>query len=240
MKTRRPLLLKSNEQYCLDFGQKNFDPIRCEKCGMLYTRGEETDEKQHAKYHAEFDNGVRWIVKLERARKYLDDGSRIVEVLAKDPKPILDTINRLLKMSDSDMSAGDDVCKLLDNCTNGSTRFYVHISNTNNLTGYICVEQITEAFELIDYDASRLDDAPCNALCGVLYLWVHPKYRRTKIATCLIDIARANLYDQKIVSRSRVAVCDPTPQAIPLFNAYLRNLRKIKVYQKELNPIRTR
>ena len=232
-RSRKPLLLKSNEQYCLDFGQKNYDPIRCETCGMLYTVGEETDEKQHAKYHAEFDNGVKWQVKLERPKKYYDDGCRVIDILRSDPKPILDAVSKVLKMSYTDMAAEEDITRLMTK--NKAVKFYIFVNQSNNILGYICAEKISEAFVLLDFDASRMESDPVVANCGILFLWVHPMYRRQYIGSKLTDVARANITFSKIVSRSRVAVCDPTPLAIPFFNGYLKNKRPIKVYQKELS-----
>lgn len=221
--------MKANEQFILDFGQKNIDPIRCATCGMLYVTGEESDEKQHAKYHAEFDEGVRWAVKLERPRKYFDDGSRIIAISSTEQKPTLDTVNKLLKMSDGEMSAGDDVTKLI---TKEDTLFLIYVTHTNHIVGYICVELIKQAYNLVDFSSSRLESEPVLAECGILYLWVHPTYRRRNYATWLVDVARSNLKKDKIVNRSRVAVCDPTESAVPFFNSYLRHKRPIKVYQK--------
>lgn len=226
---RKPLLMRANEQYCLDFGQKSIDPIRCKVCGMLYVVGEESDEKHHAKFHAEFDEGVRWSVKLERPRKYFDDGSRIVAIYAHDQKPTLDAVNKLLKMSENDMSAGDDVTKLL---SKENLLFLIYVTATNHIVGYICVELISEANYLVDFDSSRLSSEQVPAECGVIYLWVHPTYRRKGIATWLTDIARANLKKKGVISRSRVAVCDPTEAAIPFFQAYLLHKRQVKVYQQ--------
>uniref|UniRef100_A0A6G1SK48 N-acetyltransferase ESCO1 n=1 Tax=Aceria tosichella TaxID=561515 RepID=A0A6G1SK48_9ACAR len=224
---RKPLLVKANEQYVLDFGQKNIDPIRCPTCGMLYVVGEESDEKQHAKYHSEFDEGVKWSVRLERAKKYFDDGSRIVAILPNDPKPVIDAVNKLLKMSDGDMITGCDVQKILNR---PNTLFLIYVTPTNHVVGYICVEPIKEAHNLIDFDSSRMEEEPVRADCGILYLWVHPAYRRRKIATQLTDIARGNVR-RDIVFRSRVAVCDPTELAIPFLSAYLLHKRPVKVYQ---------
>lgn len=221
--------MKANEQYCLDFGQKNIDPIRCATCGMLYVVGEESDEKQHAKYHAEFDEGVKWSVKLEKPRKYFDDGSRIVAISPTEQKPTLDAVNKLLKMSDGDMSAGDDVLKLV---SRDNTIFLIYVTASNHIVGYICAERIKEAHNLIDFNASRLESEPVRADCGILYLWVHPAYRRKKIATHLTDVARANIKKEGVVYRSRVAVCDPTEAAVPFFTAYLHNKRPVKVYQQ--------
>lgn len=221
--------MKANEQYCLDFGQKNIDPIRCATCGMMYVVGEESDEKQHAKYHAEFDEGVRWSVKLEKPRKYFDDGSRILGITIGEQKPVLDCVNKLLKMSDGDMSAGDDVSKLVNK---PQTIFLIYVNRNNHIVGYICAERIKEAHNLVDFEASRLENEPVPAECGILYLWVHPAFRRQKIASRLTDVARANIKKDGLVNRSRVAVCDPTETAIPFFSAYLRHKRPVKVYQQ--------
>lgn len=226
---RKPLLVKANEQYVLDFGQKNIDPTRCVTCGMLYVVGEESDEKQHAKYHSEFDEGVKWPARLERPRKYFDDGSRIVAIIPNEPKPVLDAVNKILKMSDGDMSTGGDIVKLV---SRPDTSFMIYITPDHHIVGYICVEKIKEAYNLIDFNSSRLESEPVRADCGVLYLWVHPAFRRRKIATQLTDIARANLR-KDIVYRSRVAVCDPTEAAIPFFSAYLIQKRPVKVYQSD-------
>lgn len=222
--------MRANEQYCLDFGQKNIDPIRCKTCGMLYVLGEETDEKQHAKYHAEFDEGVRWPAKLEKTKKYLDDGSRIVAITSTEQKPVLDAVNKMLKMSDGEMSAGEDISKLVNK---ENTMFFLYVSQTNHIIGYICVEIIEKAYNLIDFATSKLEEEPVPAECGVLYLWVHPFYRRKRIATWLTDIARANIKKHRVVYRSRVAVCDPTESAVPFFKAFLSNKRPIKVYQQK-------
>lgn len=229
-RVRKPLFMKANEQYILDFGQKNVDPIRCPTCGMLYAVGEESDEKHHAKFHAEFDEGVRWSVKLERPRKYYDDGDRIVAICTNEQKPVLDAINKLLRMSENDMSAGDDVTNLVKK---PHTLFLTYISHSNHVVGYIYVEAIKEAYNLIDFEASRMEEEAMPAQCGVVYLWVHPSYRRRGIATKLVDVARANIKKTGIVFRSRVAVCDPTEAAIPFFKAYFFNKRPVKVYQRK-------
>lgn len=229
LRKRKPLLMKANEQYCLDFGQKNIDPIKCNTCGMLYVVGEESDEKQHAKYHSEFDEGVRWSFKLERPRKYYDDGSRVVAITPSEPKPVIDAVNKLLKMSESDLSAGDDVTKLF---TKEDIKFFLYINRTNHIIGYICVEKIEQAQNLIDFAASRLESEPVPAYCGVLYLWVHPAHRRRGIGSKLTDIARANLRKTSVIHRHKVAVCDPTEVAIPFFTSFVSNKRPVKVYQQ--------
>lgn len=231
VRKRKPLLVKANEQYVLDFGQKNIDPIRCATCGMLYHPGEESDEKQHAKYHAEFDEGVKWSVRLEKARKYFDDGCRIVAITPDEQKPVSDAVNKLLKMSEGEMSTGGDISKLI---TRPDSLFLIFILPSNHIVGYICVEKIKEAYNLVDFDSSRLESEPVKADCGIIYLWVHPAYRRRKFATHLTNVARGNLKKEGLIPRSRVAVCDPTEMAIPFLQAFLLHKRPVKVYQQNL------
>lgn len=221
-------MVKANEQYVLDFGQKNIDPIRCPTCGMLYHPGEESDEKQHAKYHADFDEGVKWSMKSERPKKYFDDGSRIVAITKDEQKSVVEAVNKLLRLSESDMSTGNDIQPLV---SRPNTLFLMYITPSNHIVGYIFVEKIREANNLVDFDSSRLEREAVRADCGIIYLWVHPAYRRNTIATHLVDVARANI-KKDVVYRSRVAVCDPTEVAIPFLNAYLLHKRPVKVYQQ--------
>lgn len=221
--------MRATEQYCLDFGQKSIQPVTC-SCGMVYVRGEEADEKQHAKYHEESTKGVKWPARLERPKKYYDDCSRIVNITANEQKLIPEAINKLLKMSEGEMSAGNDINKIL---ALQNSLFYVFVDHASTLVGYICCQRIQEAYQLIDYQNSKLEEEPVAAECGVLYLWVHPSYRRQKIATRLVDVARANLKRSGVIYRSRVAVCDPTEQAIPFFEAYLFHKRPVRVYQQK-------
>lgn len=41
-------------QMVLDFGQKNFGPIKCKECSMVYVAADGDDIKSHQKFHAEF------------------------------------------------------------------------------------------------------------------------------------------------------------------------------------------
>ena len=38
-------------QVHLDLGQKNFHSMCCPTCGLVYTPGQEADDKLHAQYH---------------------------------------------------------------------------------------------------------------------------------------------------------------------------------------------
>ncbi|KAM3174108.1 hypothetical protein ACTXT7_011209 [Hymenolepis weldensis] len=69
-------------QMVLDFGQKNFGPIKCKECSMVYVAGDAEDLKSHKRYHSEF---LSQEVKVPRGLKseihedYFN-GDQIVEI----------------------------------------------------------------------------------------------------------------------------------------------------------------
>ncbi len=50
-------------QYFLDLGQRDFSCSTCPSCGLVYARGEETDEKLHASFHKSQLQGIQFRVK---------------------------------------------------------------------------------------------------------------------------------------------------------------------------------
>lgn len=75
-------------QMHLDVGQRDFHIGRCAVCGLVYSKGEERDEKTHAAYHANATKGLRY-QPLPNERVVLVDGSggRVVVVVSGDTRP---------------------------------------------------------------------------------------------------------------------------------------------------------
>ena len=45
---------KRRTQMCLDLGQSSMRHATCARCGLVYAKGDPSDEKTHAQYHAKF------------------------------------------------------------------------------------------------------------------------------------------------------------------------------------------
>lgn len=54
----------TKNQMILDFGQKNFGPIKCLECSMIYVAGDAEDLKSHQRYHADFLNQEIKVINL--------------------------------------------------------------------------------------------------------------------------------------------------------------------------------
>lgn len=52
-----------------DIGQKDFGHVKCDTCGMVYTKNQEEDEEQHAKYHQRIVRKLRFNVRFFIATK---------------------------------------------------------------------------------------------------------------------------------------------------------------------------
>eukprot|EP00887_Chlorella_sp_A99_P006701 scaffold3.g6701.t1 len=63
-------------QMFLDAGQRDFHASRCPQCGLVYSKGEESDERLHASFHASATKGPRYGGGSPQERVVLTDGGR--------------------------------------------------------------------------------------------------------------------------------------------------------------------
>ncbi|RWS03971.1 N-acetyltransferase ESCO2-like protein [Dinothrombium tinctorium] len=230
---RRVPLLKSNDQYAIDAGQRDFDASRCKMCNMLYTVGEITDEKHHADYHDMFVNGLRfsgW--KKERVYKYLDDGSRVIAVLSKDPKFMLKKLDDLFKIADLELNINVNI----QSSVRDSSLYLIYVTLDGRIAGFVAAEGIQEASQLVAEDSMTVSTESVPATCGVSRLWVHPNYRRQGIATVLLDVLRANFLKDSIIKREDLAFSDPTVNGKDFAKKYTGKSRFL-IYQYQLPNI---
>ncbi|RWS25101.1 N-acetyltransferase ESCO2-like protein [Leptotrombidium deliense] len=202
---RRTPLLKWNDQYAIDAGQRDFDATQCKVCNMIYTVGEITDEKHHSEYHDLFVNGLRYSCwKQERALIYLDDGSRVISVRKGDPKYMIKKVDDIFTVADLELGIKVDVQSSIKD----SSLYLLYVTLDKRIAGFVAAEGIKEASHLISDDAVSTETVPAEI--GVSRLWVHPNYRRQQVASTLLDVLRANFFRERILERSKLAFSDPT------------------------------
>lgn len=199
-------LFNSNEQYCLDFGQKNFDAQRCNVCNMLYTVGEIIDEKTHEEYHDMFINSLKfreW--KNEDVVSVFDDG-RILRVLPTSPHFMLKKIDELFKVADIELGINMD----LKSSLKSSSVFFIFVSSSKRIAGFIAAERINSANWLLSEEPLMASTEEVPAECGISRIWTHPNFRRKRIATRLLDTLRQCFFYNKTLSKDKLAFSDPT------------------------------
>ncbi|KAH8944196.1 hypothetical protein BDL97_13G096100 [Sphagnum fallax] len=130
-------------QYFLDLGQADFSHTTCPSCGLVYARGEYTDEKLHTSFHKNQVQGIQfrgW--QHERvAIKLSSKGDRIIYVRPGDPTfHLYKEVVRVMEQ-EMDLVPGwlwQQHCKV-----------YLFISASKKIVGCILCEPIKCAFPIV-------------------------------------------------------------------------------------------
>ncbi|KAE9019437.1 hypothetical protein PR001_g13878 [Phytophthora rubi] len=220
-------------QSYIDVGQRSFGKhVTCPTCGLLYTAGEEEDEKEHDKFCKRMKRGItfsKW--KTERIlRSFQDTGARILEIRADDPTS---HVKKLLKIK----GVLDDALGFVEEEAFMRRSHFVYIQN-HKVVGCVNTERIAEAFTL-DKSASNLgaqtnsDEessvggavtasvTPQPAVVGICQLWVHPSVRRKSIATRMVDVVREKSIYGMRVAKNLVAFAQPTRNGLQFAQKYM-------------------
>lgn len=217
----RKKLFKSDEQYFLDCGQKNFDPRRCNVCNMLYSIGELVDEKTHDEYHDMFINSLKYREwKNEDIVASFEDG-RILRVQPSSPHFMLKKVDELFKVADIELGINMD----LKSSLKSTSMFFIFITASKRIAGFVAVEGINSANWLLSEDPLTASTDEVPAECGVSRIWIHPNFRRKQIATRLLDTARHSFCPDKIVNKAKLAFSDPTVAGKDFAKNYMQTNR---------------
>lgn len=223
IRTKKPFVLSSDTQYALDFGQSDFDAIECKTCKMLYTKGEIEDEKHHLIYHDQFVNSPKFppTWKVERTVVLFNNGDKIISIYPNDPKHMINKIEELVKIADHELGINSPFEQLLKHIC----FFLIYVTNNRRIGGFTAGEKIQNASPLISNQPFTISPTKQPAEVGIARLWIHESFRRQKFATRLVDILRANLYNDRIISNDKVAFSESTNCGIEFAKFYTnRNL----------------
>ncbi|KAL4139545.1 hypothetical protein PRIC2_003040 [Phytophthora ramorum] len=234
-KTRSPSKVQLTTQSYIDLGQRSFGKhATCPSCGLLYTVGEEEDEKEHQKFCRQKKRGVlfsKW--KTERVLKsFSDTRARILEIRTDDP---ISHVKKLLEIK----AVLDDALGFVEKETFLQRSHFVCIQD-HQVVGCVNTERITEAFTL-DKSASNLvaqtnsdeknsvaaDGAVTAsatskpAVIGICQLWVHPSFRRKSIATRIVNVVREKSIYGMHVTKNLVAFAQPTRNGLQFALKYM-------------------
>jgi N-acetyltransferase len=94
-----------------------------------------------------------------------------------------------------------------DDSDSGQRWTYLYIRN-RRVIGLVTAESIRYAFLLLD-DFKRSQEKQ-KAIIGIHQMWVHSKFRRQGIASCLVDTVRERMVYGCVIQRDQVAFSSPT------------------------------
>ncbi|KAL7688527.1 putative acyl-CoA N-acyltransferase, N-acetyltransferase ESCO, zinc-finger [Plasmopara halstedii] len=234
-KQTSPSINHSLTQSYIDVGQRDFGKhVNCKKCGLLYTAGEEEDEREHEKFCKRMTRGIaffKW--KTERVLKTFPGTlGRILEIRNDDP---MSHVRKLLEIK----KVLDDALGFVEEKTFLQRKHFVYVQD-HQVVGCINVSRITKAY-LLEKSASKpdiskekaialADDSALTAstilkpaVVGVCQLWVHPLFRRQSIASRMVDVAREKSVYGMHVSKNLVAFAQPTRNGLQFAQKYMES-----------------
>ena len=203
-------------QSFLDFGQKNFENIICDACGMLFTPG--LADEYHNNYCKLKTGKVKWI--------YSED--QVVLGFGEEKGSVI-----VANQSDSKCSAlrtlVQEYLGISSEVTSSSvkkTSSFVYLLKSQAI-GYLEVEVIKESNKLIqkktqatNTEMNFCSDRTFPAKLGVIQIWVHENERRKKIASRLLDAARSFLGYPNAIPKEFVAFSQPTADGEAFASCY--------------------
>ncbi|KPJ00801.1 N-acetyltransferase ESCO2 [Papilio xuthus] len=201
-KSRRSILKSIKDQYVIDAGQKKFGVTQCNECGVIYQIGDPQDEHDHLVHHNATDvlkfNGWK-----EECVVHRTESGRVVRVRGGCGgwRRVAALLARLVHVQLGYEAA-------LPNEQHHYTA-YLYVEK-KQIVGCLIVEPKVKAYKLIpgDPDCCSVEDYPVK--CGVSRIWTHASHRRKRIASQLLDCARATFLHGDVVRLNEVAFSAPT------------------------------
>ena len=221
---------------CLDLGQSSMRHATCARCGLVYAKGDPSDEKTHAQYHAKFlanANGggagamtlrpgegqsAVWESEDGEARCVALDGGEATK----------SAIERVARGIERELNMPAD---WILRQAKGAVKAYVCVSKKGHrVVGALFAEKIARAYRTLP-DVKNATDATEgtivshggvaeNAVCGIRAVWVHSSARRAGLARAMLNAARARAVPGYVVAAAECAFTQPTESGTALALAY--------------------
>lgn len=212
---------QKKEQTYIDIGQKDFGHITCSTCGMVYTKSQEDDEAQHARYHQKIVQKLKfngW--KKERVLQEYHDG-RIILIKSSDHHLHLKKLAEVKDIVDSELG----FLKCQDLHPKNEQQAFLFISSSKKVVGCAIALPIQKAYPVIISEDAKVEEVaqgvptlswccstnPVSAMCGISRIWVFSQNRCQGIATRLVDCIRHNFLYGCVIGKHKIAFSDPTP-----------------------------
>ncbi|XP_022192898.2 N-acetyltransferase ESCO2 [Nilaparvata lugens] len=203
VKTPAKLRPISSDQLQIDVGQKKLGEKVCPTCSLVYQMGDPDDELQHEKYHNNHAlfKFLGW--QNERViRRYRMD--RVVLVLPADQKAWWDRVKGLLQVIDTELG-------YLPEELHPELQFLMYVSN-KKIIGCLAALPVNKAYKMLmsESDIDMCSEESYPVKCAVSRVWTHKNFRKSGIASKLMDCLRSSFLPGEYLQVDDVAFSVPT------------------------------
>jgi len=216
----------SDNQTIIDAGQKTIGATLCLTCGAVYTVGDPQDEKQHSMQHALLLDKLKltgW--KTERLVGQFT-GGRVLCVKPGDHPMHWRKVKEALDVVDGDLGFSEVGIRWPD-----KSKVFLYVVG-KKIVGFLLAECIEQAFSIIPNEGSDVNGKVfyCSEVaqpvkCGISRIWVLADYRRSKVASSLVDCMRSSFIQNHYLNKTEFAFSDPTLNGIKFATSYMESAR---------------
>ena len=227
---------KRRTQMCLDLGQSSMRHATCARCGLVYAKGDPSDEKTHAQYHAKFlanaNGGGAGAMTLKpgegQSAVWESEDGEARCVALDGGEATKSAIERVARGIERELNMPAD---WILRQAKGAVKAYVCVSKKGHrVVGALFAEKIARAYRTLP-DVKNATDATEgtivshggvaeNAVCGIRAVWVHSSARRAGLARAMLNAARARAVPGYVVAAAECAFTQPTESGTALALAY--------------------
>jgi len=220
-----------DDQAVIDAGQKEIGPVSCGVCGVIYSKGDPEDETSHNKFHNGLLDKLRMVGwKQERVVGSFPNG-RVIMIKPGDPVSWWKKVEEVLQVVDNDLGFAEIGIRKPE-----VTKVYFFVSD-KKVVGFLLAEEVEKGYRMISNEGMEAVKGFCCSevgepvKTGVSRIWVFKDYRRTKVASSLVDCMRSSFYGNHYLKDSEFAFSDPTLHGIEFARRYC-NSHEFLVYNR--------
>lgn len=157
-------------------------------------------------------------------------GGRCIQVCPGDPHYCWRKVNEVLAIVDDELSFSEN-----QNTKSDKHNVFMYVLD-GKVVGLLLAEPIDEAFKVIPDSTSEsvgsdsngrgklvcCSDEPQTVMYGVSRLWVRSGYRRSGLATKMVNAFRGNVITYHYLRLQEFAFSDPTPSGLQFARNYTK------------------
>eukprot|EP00890_Picochlorum_soloecismus_P003659 jgi/Picsp_1/4294/NSC_01803-R1_n-acetyltransferase esco1 len=237
---------KKFTQLHLDMGQKNFHSSTCKSCGFVYTAGDPEEERLHDLHHKDVlslsviklkcvPSGCKQVADYRAAggiyRLEHDPASpkSAMALISKHLEYELGCIEGWISKCRSGVLIYLDTTYELKGCvvleSNPVSAFLGYIkSNKSEISGKEekCLDE-SNSSSVVVTKSSQCRSSRKRCQCAVRVIWTSKDSRRNKIASKMLDCARAQIISGQIIPRKNIAFSQPTMAGSRFIESYVQS-----------------
>jgi len=220
---------KTTRQMCLDLGQKSLTHCACVRCGLVYAKGDPSDERTHARYHDAFvrdgaHGQMTYKIKADAKCVWMSDDGDVRCVRAEDASAATQKVARGVER---ELSLPEDW--VFGDASNGVKAFVCVEKRGNKVVGALFAEKVRWGYRTIPVSASKDSTEGSTvkhggveekATCGVRAIWTHARARKKGYARAMLNAMRAHMVPGYVVPVKECAFTQPTEAGTALALRY--------------------